>query len=356
MSGMKRARAAVIVAVSLLGLAGCGASGAHGARAHSKAPEGALTINIALPIEELDLPNGLHVVLHQERSSALSLVYVRSRNTGAKDYQQWLEDVGGNTNASTDLDETDYHAYVPPSALPRAIWLEADRMAYPLAPLDEAGFAHERDVVKNEWREHYEDVPFGNLRAFAREAVYGAAHPYGSTTIGRGADLDKATLEEARAFARAYYRPNNATLVIAGVFDPVATRALVTRYFATIPAGPAAPARSLPPAKPMASQRIDVAAAVDGPAVMIAWPAPATHADGMEEIAYGLGFFSGRVRRRLITEKKIANEVDVHYEHARLGGLASIVVKLKPGESPDTTISVIDEYLAEAARLGRRWS
>jgi zinc protease len=382
MPGLMRAAAAVVVAASLLGVVGCGSPAggapvAGGARGPSKAPEGALTINIALPIEELDLPNGLHVVLHQERSSALSLVYVRyhvgskddppgrsgfahifehlmfrgSRNTGAKDYQQWLEDVGGITNASTDLDETDYHAYVPPGALPRAIWLEADRMAYPLAPLDDAGFAHERDVVKNEWRQHYEDVPFGNLDAIAREAVYGAAHPYGSATIGRGDEIDKTTLEEARAFARVYYRPNNATLVIAGVFDSVATRALVTRYFATIPAGPAPPARSLAPAKPTASQRIDVAAAVDGPAVMIAWPAPATHGDGMEELAYGLSFFSGRVRRRLITEKKIANEVDVHYEHARLGGLASVVVKLKPGESPDTTISVIDEYLAEASRL-----
>ncbi|MDB4937298.1 MAG: Zinc protease, partial [Labilithrix sp.] len=113
---------------------------------------------------------------------------------------------------------------------------------------------------------------------------------------------------------------------------------------------------SLPPPQPVSAQRIAVAAAVDGPAVLVAWPAPAMHGDGMEELSFGFGFFSGRVRRRLVTEKKIANEVDTHYERARLGGIAKIVVKLKPGESPDTALGVIDEYLAEAARLGRQWS
>jgi predicted Zn-dependent peptidase len=366
-----------IVLLGLVALSACG-----GSRTPSHGPDGALTINIALPIEELDLPNGLHVVLHQERSSSLALVHVRyhvgskddpqgrsgfahlfehlmfrgSRNTGTKDYQQWLEDVGGITNAETNLDTTDYHAYVPPGALPRAIWLEADRMAYPLAPLDAAGFAHERDVVKNEWREHYEDVPLGNLDSIAREAIYGISHPYGTSTIGRADELDKATLEEARAFARAYYRPNNATLVVCGQFDLPATRELVKRYFGTIPAGPPMQARSMPPPQPVRTQRIAVAAAVDGPAVMVAWPAPATHGDGMEELGYGFGFFSGHLRRRLVVEKKMANAVETHYEHARLGGIAKVVVKLKPGESPDTALSVIDEYLGQAARLGRQWS
>jgi zinc protease len=366
-----------LCALSLVVLGGC----APRERA-AEAPDGTLVVNIALPIEEFDLPNGLHVVLHPERSASLALVHVRyhvgskddpqgrsgfahlfehlmfrgSRNTGEKDYQQWLEDVGGITNASTDLDDTDYHAYVPPSALPRAIWLEADRMAYPLAPLDETGFANERNVVKNEWRQHYEDVPLGNLDAFAREAVYGAAHPYGVSTIGRAGELDRATLAEARTFASTYYRPNNATLIVAGLFDLASTRELVKRYFGTIPAGPSPQARSMAKVKVPSSQRIDVEAAVDAPAVMVAWPAPQVHGDGMEELSYGFGWFTGVVRRQLITEKKLANEVETHYERGRLGGMASIVVKLKPGESPDSAISTIDYYLGLASRLGRQWS
>ena len=365
-------------ALALMVLAGCGPS----ARSSAPPPDGTLVVNIALPIEQVDLPNGLHVVLHPERSASSALVHVRyyvgskddphgragfahffehlmfrgSRNTGTKDYQQWLEDVGGTTNASTDLDETDYHAYVPPSALPRAIWLEADRMASPLAPLDEAGFASEREVVKNEWRQHYDDVPLGNLYSIAREEIYGASHPYGVGTIGRAEELDKATLAEARTFARTYYRPNNATLIICGQFDMASTRELVKRYFGTIPAGPSPEARRVPRQQLASSRQIEVEAAIDGPAVMVAWPAPPVHGDGMEELGYGLTAFAGQLHKQLVTDKKIANAVETHYERARLGGMVAIVVKLKPGESPETALSSIDYYLTRASRLGRQWS
>lgn len=352
-----------------------------GARSPGGSSGEGFNINIALPVQELDLPNGLHVVLHQERSASTALVYVRyfvgskddpqgrsgfahffehlmfrgSKNTGGKDYKQWFEDIGGETNAGTNLDHTDYHAEVPPSALARAIWLEADRMAYPLSTLDEEGFDHERNVVKNEWREHYEDVALGNLRAIAHETIYGLDHPYGTITIGRGEELDKATLAEARAFAKAFYRPNNATLVVCGLFDVAQTRELVTRYFGTIPAGTVPRSRLIPPPKLAKEKRVAVEANVDGPAVAIAWPAPATHEDGFEELGYGLTFFSARLRRRLVTEKQIANSVDLGYEHSRLGGLVTLTIKLKPGASTDTAISVTDEYLAEASRLGRQY-
>lgn len=362
---------------ALLALSGCG-SRDRTAAAPSK---DAVSINIALPIEELDLPNGLHVVLHRERAATSALVYVRyyvgskddpqgrsgfahlfehlmfrgSKNTGGKDYSQWFEDIGGQTNAGTDLDHTDYHAEVPPSALPRAIWLEADRMAYPIAPLDETSFAHERDVVKNEWRQHYEDVPYGNLRDLAHEAIFGHDHPYGTITIGNGDELDKATLAEAHAFARTFYRPNNATLVICGLFDLPATRDLVKQYFGTIPAGPVPPSRVLPPPKLAREKHIAVAADVDAPAVAVAWPAPTTHGDGADELSYGLQVFTGRVRRRLVTEKKTANSVTITYERAQLGGVVMLTVKLNKGASADNTISVIDEYLTEASRLGRQY-
>jgi zinc protease len=339
-------------------------------------------VNVALPVEELHLPNGLHVVLHREASASAALVYLRyhvgskddpqgrsgfahlyehlmfrgSRNTGAKAYEQWLEDDGGTFNASTSADHTDYHATVPPSALPRAIWLEADRMAYPLAALDEEVFQRERDVVKNEWREHYEDVPLGNLDSIAREAIYGADHPYGTPTIGRGDELDKATLAEARAFARLYYRPNNATLVVCGLVDVAATRALVVRYFGTIPPGPTLVSRFIPPPSPPREQKIDVAAAVEGPAVAVAWPAPATHGDGSDELAYGFRWFASRVRWRLVTDMKVANEVDTRYDHGRLGGHVMITVKLKRSSSASSALGVIDHYLAESSRLGRTFT
>jgi zinc protease len=368
------------VALLALGLVGSGCTAARGGRA--RGPEGAVQLKIALPVEELDLPNGLHVVLHQERSASRALVHLRyhvgskddpagraglahlyehlmfrgSRNTGTKDYKGWLEDVGGESNAYTTHDNTDYYANVPPSALPRAIWLESDRMAFPIEAVDSEAFRQERDVVKNEWREHYEDVPLGNIDAIARDAIFGQHHPYGVPTIGRGDELDRVTLEEARAFGGLYYRPNNATLVVCGVFDLPATRALVARYFGTIPAG--APQRSLsfaPPAPPQ-EQKIVVAAAIDGPAVALVWPAPATHGDGFEELHYGFNLFKNWVRRRLVIEMKIANEVDASYDHGHLGGLLTILVRLKPDASTSSALTTLDEYLAKTSRFGRQYS
>ena len=140
------------------------------------------------------------------------------------------------------------------------------------------------------------------------------------------------------------------------MFDLPAARELVTRYFATIPPGPVPPTRSMPPAKLAREQRIDVAADVDGPAVALAWPAPATHGDGSDELSYGLRVFYQRVHLRLVTEKKIANQVDWEYHHGRLGGLVMIVAKLKPGASPDTAIGAMEEALTEASRLGRQYA
>ncbi len=374
---MRTSRTRFLALLLLVGLTGCG-----GALSASGARGDAVAVNIAFPIEEFDLPNGLHVVLHREPSARSSLVHVRyhvgskddpqgragfahfyehlmflgSRNTGTKDYMEWIDEVGGHSNASTDLDTTDYYAYVPPSQLARAIWLEADRMAYPLAKVDEQSFTHERDVVKNEWREHYEDVPLGNLGAIARERIFGAAHPYGRRTIGRGEELDRSTLAEAHAFGRAYYRPNNATIVVCGVFDSVKARELVTRYFATIPAGPTPPSHAVAPPQPKPEQRIALEADIAGPAVAIAWPAPATHGDGSEELSYGLTLFAGQVRRRLVTEKKTAISVRTGYEHGRLGGMVTVTVQLRKGESPETAISVIDEYLTNASSIALRYS
>ena len=365
----------MVASTALLGILllapGCG-----GAPASS--PDTGYQLNIVLQNEELDLANGLHVVLHPERSATQALVYLRyyvgskddpeslagfahlyehlmfrgSRNTGTRDYSQWMEDLGGDANAHTTRDSTDYHARVPPGALPRALWLEADRMAYPLAALDEAAFTQERSVVENELRQHYDDVPLGNVEAIAREAVFGAAHPYGSATIGRIADLDRVTLAQARTFGGLYYRPNNATLVICGLFDMTATKALVVKYFGTIPPGPEQAPRTFPAAAPRA-QAIGVRAAVEGPALLLAWAAPALEGDGADELGYGLGVISGNVRRRLVTELKIANDVDVSYEQARLGGFVTVLAKLKPRTTVATAATAIDYVLADASRLGR---
>lgn len=361
-----------------------GGGGVTGGAAGSKAatapaPDGSIMVNVALVTDKFVLPNGLLVVLHREPTATSAFVEVRyhvgskddppgrsglahffehlmfkgSRNTGTKDHMQWLEEVGGESNAGTNRDRTDYHEQLPTSALPLALWLEADRMAYPIEKTTADAFATEREVVKNEYREHYGDVAYGHVANIARAAVFGADHPYGRPTIGDPKELDAITLDEMRAFARTYYRPNNATLVVCGAFDTAATKALVTKYFGTIPPGAPPPARTFPTPRLAKSTKIEVQAGVEAPMVALAWPAPPIHADGFHELGYGLRFFEGRVRYRLVTEKKIADDVDVDFEAARLGSFVLATVRLKPKESPSTAISVLEEYLTEATRVGR---
>lgn len=336
-------------------------------------------INVNLVTDKFVLPNGLLVVLHREPTASSAFVEVRyhvgskddpagrsgfahlfehlmfqgSRHTGDKDHMQWLEDYGGESNASTNEDHTDYHESVPTSALPLALWLESDRMAYPLDRTDVDKFTKEREVVKNEYRQHYDDVPYGHVANIARAAVFGDDHPYGRPTIGDPHQLDGVTLEELRTFAKTYYRPNNATLVVCGAFDTAAMKELVTKYFATIPPGPPPPARAFPPPALARDKRIEVQAGVQAPMVMLAWPAPPVHGEGYAELRYALRFFSGRVHYRLVTEKKIADDVDVDVDTGKLGSLVLVTVRLKPGESPSTAISVVEEYLNEATRVGR---
>lgn len=342
-------------------------------------PDGSITINVNLVTDKFVLPNGLLVVLHREPSASSAFVEIRyhvgskddpprrtglahfyehlmfkgSRNTGTRDHMEWLEDVGGESNAGTSRDHTDYHEKVPAAALPLALWLEADRMAYPIEKTTEESFATEREVVKNEYRQNYDDVAFGHVTNFARAAVFGDQHPYGRPGIGNPQELDAITLDEMRKFGRTFYRPNNATLVVCSPLDTSKVKELVTKYFATVPPGPALQTRTFHPPRIERSSRIEVEADVDGPMVAVAWAGPAVHADGFEELGYGLRLLEGRVRYRLVTEKKIANSAQIHMESGRLGGLVMATIRLKPKESTSTALSVLDEYLTETTRWGR---
>ena len=338
-----------------------------------------MALNMDLSMDHFVLPNGLEVVLHRDPAATSALVHVRyhvgskddpvgragfahffehlmfrgARYTKAKDYSEWVDEVGGKSNAVTTLDSTDYYAQVPPGAVTRALWLEADRMAYPLDALDAAAFSAERDVVKNEWREHYDDVTFGNVSAIAREEVFGVSHPYGARVIGNGAELDAVTLPEARAFARAFYRPNNATLVVCGAIDYASVRAFITPYFATIPPGQRVANRSMPPPRVEGTKYVHMVAGVDTPAIAYAWAIPPTHADGSEELRYALSVVAGGLRRRLVTEKKTAIEVDKIFDQAQLGGLAMLLVKLQPKGDVDEVTTVLEEVLSSSAMIGR---
>jgi zinc protease len=219
--------------------------------------------------EDYRLPNGLRVLLAPDPASPVvavdvwyavgsrderpgrtgfahlfeHMMFQGSANVGKGEHFQLVERAGGaNYNGTTGNDRTNYYQVLPANRLNLGLWLEADRMRS-LAVTPE-NFANQRDVVKEEKRQRVDNAAyFGALRAMLSDSTYNGrgCFAYAHTTIGSMADLDSATVEDARAFHGLFYRPNNATLTITGGFDPAEARRLVQEYFAGIPAGPAPP-------------------------------------------------------------------------------------------------------------------
>ncbi len=221
-----------------------------------------ITITMAQKIEyeEFDLPNGLHVILHEDHTAPVVNVGVMY-HVGAKDEQpnrtgfahffehllfegtkniprgKWFEIVsshGGQNNANTNDDRTYYFEVFPSNNLELGLWMESERMRH--AVINQIGVDTQNEVVKEEKRQSYDNRPYGHFLEEIKKAVF-TKHPYQHTTIGKMEDLDAATLDEFIAFYKKYYVPNNATLVVAGDIDKEQTKKLINKYFASIPKG-----------------------------------------------------------------------------------------------------------------------
>ena len=208
--------------------------------------------NIAF--EKTTLSNGLDVILHEDHSIPLVAVNVWY-HVGSKDEElgrtgfahlfehvmfegskhhnsshfEPLQKVGANLNGSTTSDRTNYWEDVPSNHLELALWLEADRMGFLVDALDQQRFDIQRDVVKNERRQSYENRPYGMAHWQIQEALFPLPHPYHWMTIGSQEDLDAASLEDVKDFFRRFYSPSNSSLAIAGDINVQATLELVDK-------------------------------------------------------------------------------------------------------------------------------
>ena len=213
-----------------------------------------------IKFESFDLPNGLHVILHQDNSNPLvavsvlyhvgskdeiptrtgfahffeHLLFEGSENIGRGEYMQLIQSNGGALNANTSNDRTFYYEILPSNQLELGLWMESERMLH--AKIDQVGVDTQREVVKEEKRQRVDNQPYASflsemfVRAFKQ-------HNYRWVPIGSMDHLNAATLEEFMAFYKKYYVPNNATLSIAGDIDVAQTKAMITKYFGDIPAG-----------------------------------------------------------------------------------------------------------------------
>lgn len=178
------------------------------------------------------------------------MLFQGSAHVGSSEHFELIQRAGGTLNGSTWLERTNYFETVPSNELALALWLEADRMGELLPAMTQEKLDTQRDVVKNERRWAVDNQPYGTMLEKMQELVFPVSHPFQHSLIGSMEDLSAASLDDIAQFFATYYTPDNAVLSIAGDFDSIETRKLVTEYFGPIPSGkgrPALPPMHLPP-------------------------------------------------------------------------------------------------------------
>jgi predicted Zn-dependent peptidase len=280
------------------------------------------------------------------------VMFQGSKHVPEDTYFRFLEQAGATSiNGTTNTDRTNYFETVPANQLELALWLESDRMAYLLSHADEKTFQSQREVVKNERRQNYENAPYGMVSSFVHAEVYPKDHPYHLLTIGSPEDLDAATFEDVKAFFRANYVPNNATLVISGDFERAKAASLVEKWFGPIPRGKDVP-RKMPIKTTIAGEtRVDVEAGVELARAYVTWPTPAFFASGDAELDLVSHVLTGgktsRLYKRLVYDLQIAQSVGASQQSSELGSVFEINATAKPGHTGEELLKVIDEELAK---------
>jgi zinc protease len=291
---------------------------------------------VSIPHTTFELPNGLRVIVAEDHSTPVAAVNVwyhvgsgyeqpgrtgfahlfehimfeGSRNVAEGEFDNLLEAAGASNNGSTNVDRTNYYEMGPSNFVELALWLEADRMGGLLETMGQEKLDGQREVVKNERRQRYENQPYGLVWETAAEALYPAGHPYSWTTIGSMDDLSAASLEDVNQFFRTYYAPNNASIAIVGAVNTDDVRRMVERYFGGIPRGAAVQRPTAPmPAIP-ATRYITREDRVTLPEVSIVWrTGPRFSEDEAALDALAAILTSGktsRLHQRLVYEEQVA--------------------------------------------------
>src|SRR6185369_10284076 len=243
-----------------------------------------------------------------------------------------------------------YYEIGPANLLETFLWLEADRLATLAEVITDEELDRQRKVVQNERRQSYENRPYGQSELVIPEAMYPDDHPYHWPTIGSHADLEAASVGDVRVFFTRFYLPSNASLVIAGDFEPADAKALVEKYFGWIPRRPP-PERRTPAPVALAEERaITLTDRVQLPRLRLCWHAPALFAPGDAELDLAAqvlgGGKSSRLYRSLVFEQRIAQDAFAYQSSQSLGSLFHVGATAKPGVSLDDIQRAVDAELA----------
>lgn len=335
----------------------------------------AQSVRLSVPYERFVLKNGLNVILHVDKTTPTvsvnqwyhvgsgyekpgrtgfahlfeHIMFEGSKNVPEGKFDEWLEAAGGNNNGSTNIDRTNYYEDIPSNALELALFLDSDRMGYLLDAMTQEKLDGQRDVVKNERRQRYENSPYGMAFPMLSDAMYPKNHPYSWPTIGSMADLSAASLDDVKEFFRTYYAPNNASIAIAGDIDIATTKAMVEKWFGEIPTGNRVPPQDRTLAVLTEEKRIMFEDRVQLPRLYMAWHTPSTLTPGDADMDLLSSVLAGgknsRLYKRLVYDMQIAQDVSAFQASARLSSYFMIIATARAGHTLAELETVIQEEI-----------
>jgi zinc protease len=341
-----------VAIVAGVGTAACAQNAPANTAAH-KLPE--------IKYVKYTLPNGLTVITHEDHRLPLvavdlwyhvgplnerpgrtgfahlfeHMMFEGSEHVGEKAHIKIVQSAGAtDVNGTTSFDRTNYFETMPSNQLELALWLESDRMGFLMEGLNRDLLINQKDVVRNERRQG-EGRPYYVAQEQMFHLLFPKGHPYYSVVIGSHADVESARIADVRDFHQQYYTPNNASIAIAGDFDPVKLKALLTKYFGAIPEGPpVAPVTAVTP--PITEQkRATVTDTVQLPQLSIAWLTPAAFTPdsySVDSAVFALGEGkASRLDEALVYKSQTAQSVSCYSDELKLTGITSCTITAKPG-------------------------
>jgi zinc protease len=337
---------------------------------------------LVIPYEKYVLPNGLTLIIHEDHSDPVvhtdvtyhvgsareeigksgfahffeHMMFQGSDHVGDEQHFKIITESGGTLNGSTNRDRTNYYETVPSNQLEKTIWLEADRMGFLLDAVTQKKFEIQRETVKNERGQRYDNVPYGLAGEVTSKNLYPYGHPYSWLTIGYIEDLNRVNVNDLKNFFLRWYGPNNATLTIGGDVDPAQVVKLVEKYFGSIPAGPAV--ENMPKTIPALNTHRFVSYTDNYARVPImrkVFPTvPNFHPDmaALDCLAEILGQGNNSVLYQELVKKQLALTATVNHTNYELSGEFIIQAVPYPGKSLANMFYLIDEALQAFEKRG----
>ncbi len=325
------------------------------------AAPGATSLKLpAIQFEKYTLPNGLTVITHEDHRLPLvavdlwyhvgplnerpgrtgfahlfeHMMFEGSEHVGEKAHIKFVQGAGAtDVNGTTSFDRTNYFETLPANQLELGLWLESDRMGFLMEGLDRTKLANQRDVVRNERRQG-EGRPYDLAGEKVYQLLFPTQHPYYADVIGSHADIEAARIADIRDFHQQFYTPNNASIAIAGDFDPKKLKNLLTKYFGPIPQGPPVAPVSVPTPVIAAQRRATVTDTVKLPQLRIAWLTPAIFTPGADDLDMAVfalgGAKASRLDQVLVYKSQVAQSVTCGAYALKLTGITECTVTAKP--------------------------